>query len=437
MIAYGEGREDFQRQTRSVSVEPENGKPDTRSPLERFRTPPKKPMSVTDIISPAWCELQYWYSLTKYGKIRATPAMKQGSSVHKVLEEQVHKEVRVEVLTKEDAFGLRLWNIIQGLRTLRATGMTRELEVFGVVEGQVMIGIIDEINARCPDEEAEGKMLEEAEMAKTGKALKRKSIPLGANQRTLTDYLTGSQNGSVLEESLGWMGRVRERPRTLYLVDVKTRGSRSLPSKEGQLRPTKMQLMMYRRLLAALSANEVPAGLIFERYKLDGDKTFSDTFIGQMAQLDMNFPEDATMSDDEAVLQSSQDSVDELLAHNNLNKLWSFMVAEFAKTLRLSSSYHQPTIFSDMLTVEYRSSGSGSVMGKRSFTFDESGLDAYVADEMRWWRGERETKGVDVEEAYKCRTCEFAEKCTWRIEKIEEATNKARLRHEGRRKSEI
>jgi exonuclease V len=34
--------------------------------------------------------------------------MKQGSSVHKVLEEQVHKEVKIDVQTREDMFGLRL-----------------------------------------------------------------------------------------------------------------------------------------------------------------------------------------------------------------------------------------------------------------------------------------------------------------------------------------
>ncbi|KAG9858556.1 hypothetical protein KCU63_g7144, partial [Aureobasidium melanogenum] len=82
-------RPDAARLFAQVDAEPEQPNPlDTRSPIERFRTPPKKPLSVTDIISPAWCELQYWYSLTKYGRVRRTAAMKQGSSVHKVLEEQ-------------------------------------------------------------------------------------------------------------------------------------------------------------------------------------------------------------------------------------------------------------------------------------------------------------------------------------------------------------
>jgi len=123
---------------------------------------------VTDLVSPAWCEQQYWYSLTRFGRVRRTKAMKQGSSVHKVLEEQVHKEVTIDVQTREDMFGLRIWNVIQGLRTLRATGMTREMEVWGVLNGEVVNGIIDEINTVCPDEEAEEKMLQNEEERKTG-----------------------------------------------------------------------------------------------------------------------------------------------------------------------------------------------------------------------------------------------------------------------------
>jgi exonuclease V len=63
-------------------------------------------------------------------------------------------------------------------------------------------------------------------------------------------------------------------------------------------------------------------------------------------------------------------------------------------------------------------------------------LDAYVNDEISWWRGERDTKGVDIEDASKCRICEFAEGCSWREEKLEEAKKKARLRN-GPRKSEV
>jgi exonuclease V len=80
---------------------------------------------------------------------------------------------------------------------------------------------------------------------------------------------------------------------------------------------------------------------------------------------------------------------------------------------------------------------AGTLIGRRSFPFDARIIEKYVRDEMAWWKGERETKGVDIEEAFKCRICEFAESCTWRATKIEEGLQKARMRKEGRKKSEV
>lgn len=412
---------------------------DTRSPLARFRTAPKKPLSVTDIVSPAWCEQQYLYSLTKYGRVRKTPAMRQGSNVHKVLEEQVHTEVRVEVRTREDMFGLRMWNVIQGLRTLRATGLTREMEVWGVLDGQVVNGIVDEVSTACPDEVMERKILDNGNDAGD---VKKKGAPLDANQRTLTEYLTSSQQGArVLEDTSPWLGTLREESPHFYVVDIKTRQSRSLPPAGAQMRPTQMQLMLYHRLLSSLAADEVPSERIFERYSLDANATFSDTFIAEIGNLDSNFRSDlplASSSDEQSanasLFESSKDSVTELLEHNSLASLWRHMMAEFKKTLPAS----QPCL-SPLLTVEYRAASSGSLIGRRSFAMDASLLDEYVRDELSWWKGERATKGVEIEEAFKCRICEFAEGCSWRVQKIEEAARKARLRKEasGTKKSEM
>lgn len=358
--------------------------------------------------------------------------MKQGSSVHKVLEEQVHTEVPVEVRTKEDRFALRIWNVIQGLRTLRRTGMTREIEVWGVVEGEVVNGIIDQITTECPDETMEAQMMEEAENAKTGANRGKKRKPQPSDQRTLTDYLTSSQTASTLGQeggAYGWLGTVHEKPKTIYLVDVKTRQSKSLPPQGSQTRPTHYQLMMYHRLFTALATNSVPAERIFQRYNVNADVSFSDAFIAQMSTFDVGF--DNGLAEDEwAPPEASQDSITELLAHNSLVSLWSLMVTEFQKAIPANA-------ISSLLTAEYRAPASGNLVGKRSFVFDAESLDAYVKDELKWWRGERDTKGVEVEEAFKCQICEFAEGCTWRNTKVEEGLQKVKLRKEKRQKSDV
>ena len=365
--------------------------------------------------------------------------MKQGSSVHKVLEEQVHKEVKIDVQTREDMFGLRIWNVIQGIRTLRATGMTREMEVWGVVNGEVVNGIIDEINMVCPDEEAEEAMLQNEEAAKNS-ADKGKSLEAG--QKTLSGFLKDSQNAQILEEHFrsAPTSSHDEAPRTFYLSDVKTRQSKSLPPNGSPSRPVYMQLMLYRRLFASLAANDTPADKVFERYNLDQHAIFSDTFIAEMSQLDFNFTDTSSSPDDErqALFESNQDAVSELLAHNSLSSLWSFMIAEFARTvpIPIPPSPNVRSSVSKLVVAEYRSGGTGALIGKKAFVHDDVVLDSYANDEIRWWRGERATKGVDIEDASKCRICEFAEGCSWRQEKLEEAKKKSRLRN-GPRKSEV
>lgn len=373
--------------------------------------------------------------------------MKQGTSVHKELEEQVYIQVPVEVTTAEDKFGLRIWNTIQGVRSLRETGLTRELEVWGVIEDEVVIGIIDEITTKCPDEAMEAELLEEAK-AKSKGGKRRKSEQLPADQRTLRDFLTSSQNGSILEANPAFLGTLHEWPPTCYLVDVKTRQSKTLPAPGSQSRPTHMQLMIYHRLLASMAANEVPANKIFERYRLQPDATFSDKFIAQIANLDIaSFP---SVNDEDISPKTTQvqreDSLTELLEHNTLSSLWSLLISEFARTLpiKLSNSPISP-----LLTAEFRTArttyadadksevAAGTLIGRRCFELNANKVDAYVRDEMRWWKGERETKGVEIEEAYKCRICEFAEGCVWRETKVEEGLRKAKLRAEARRRSEI
>ncbi|PIA95817.1 putative exonuclease V, mitochondrial [Cercospora beticola] len=413
---------------------------DTRSPIERFRK--HRALTVTDLVTPAWCELQYRYSLTKYGRIKRTPAMKQGSKIHKQIEEETQIEVPVSTTTKEDRFGVNLWNIIQGLRALRATGLTRELSVYGVVDGDVVVGKIDAVSYACPDEKFEADMLAMQEAAKNGGSkIKKETLP--ADQRTMTDYLRGSQEqDTILNSQAAWSGTPARRrsARTIYLSDVKTRGSRTVPSGK-MLKSTQMQLMLYRRFLNDLAANEVEASRIFDLYKLDANANFSDDFLASMAKLQPSSPTPSQSAfagfevddaNDEMMPSadhdvSGYDPLDEILSHNTLSSLWSHMIAEFRLTIPISSS---SSCISPLLTAEFRDASSGSLIGRRSFAYDADVLEEYVKSEMSWWRGEREAQGVqDIEEAgYKCRSCKFADICTWRIDLDEKHGQKGKLR---------
>ena len=351
--------------------------------------------------------------------------------VHKSLEDQVHTTVAVDLVTKvdvsgrlvwnaEDAWGLRIWNVIQGLRTLRECGMTRELEVWGIVDGLLVNGIIDELSYVCPDRE-----LEEA----GGSVEVARNRP-AADQTSITDFLgsagTLETNGRNTLSSL--RATTQKESEKIYITDVKTRGVKSVP-KGASFRPTLMQLMIYRRLLSDLASDKVDADVIFERYELNSEASLSDSFIAQIGNLNedlLNASEDLSDETPKASQEppvSSQDSMAQLLEHNSLRSLWTFMIEEFAETLPLGARS-----IGNVLKAEYRNQTDGDILGAKTFMYDEETLSNYLRDGMQWWRGERAARGVCIEEAYKCNYCEFSEECSWRKNKVEDATERMRDR---------
>ena len=402
--------------------------PDLRSPLERFRTKPKKALSVTDLVSPSWCELQYWYTLTKFGKKRATPAMKQGTSIHKQLEDQVHVTIAVEAPTAEDAWGLRIWNVIQGLRTLRETGLTRELEVWGVIDGQVVNGVIDELSYLCPDRE-----LEESSAVNGTKKTSQQALP--SDQLTIQEFFKQNRATSGDRSTHVRTGGLPKRSSRIYITDVKTRSVKSVPQ-GASFRPTMMQLMLYHRLLSSLAEGKVDPAILFDRYRLKSSKTFSDNFMVSLSELYYDAPTDSTATTEDQDPSSSAQTTDTLqilLGHNDLNSLWKLLSEE----IRLTFPDGAASI-GTVLQAEYRTPTDGDILGRKTILYDDKLMSNYVDNELKWWRGERPAEGVCEEEAYKCGYCEFAEECTWRKEKIDQAVQRNRKAKEGqRRKSAV
>lgn len=353
--------------------------------------------------------------------------MKGGSKLHKQLEDEVHTTVTVDIAKKEDAFGLKLWNIIQGLRTLRDTGMTRELEVWGVVDGNVVNGVIDGLTYENPDPEFE-------EEIRSSQGSRSSSLPQG--QRKITDLL-GPDDGKS--------------PR-IYLFDVKTRGSSTLPT-GATVRPTKIQLCLYHRFLANMASGKLDFPYVFARYGLSLDEPFSDTFIAQIGALHDEIFHDAESepSSPPGLGPTSSPPASDFIQYNTLRGLLPLLQSE----LRLTFPRGVDSL-GTVVKVEYRrrarnpaepvpdyvngegseddTAADGNVIGENVFYVDDAVLDQYLAKDMEWWRGAREPRGVVIEEAYKCRTCEFVGACDWRRDQEAELLKIASARR-GKRKA--
>ncbi|PKS07343.1 hypothetical protein jhhlp_005945 [Lomentospora prolificans] len=367
---------------------------DERSPLVRFRTFPKKPFSVTDLTSGgAWCELQYYYTLTRlpWGRKTKTAIMREGSKVHKKLEDQVHTTVRVDVDTKEDLFGLKLWNFIQGLRTLRDTGLTRELEVWGMVDGQLCTGIVDSLSYSCPNSDFEDEIISSSQDSQDAKSdSKMRATP--------------ADNSSQL----------------VYLCDVKTRGKPYPPKGAAMLRPVKIQLFLYHRFLAEMIKGNLDFSRVFRRLDIDPDEPFTDEFIAQVGSLHDEVFYDADPESSQESNGNGHASSD-FVKYRTLRELLPLLRAELKLTFP-----NGVNSLGLLLSVDYRFRGDGSIIGSYTFPMDDQALDLHIASDMQWWKGERAPSGVDIEETFKCRLCEFSEECSWRAKMNRERLAKAK-----------
>lgn len=331
--------------------------------------------------------------------------MKQGSAVHRELEEQLFTTKTIEIESKEDAWGLRIWNVIQGLRTLQETGQTRELEVWGVVQGQIVNGVIDEVSYICPDTELEAKLTAKDKTA------------LPSDQATINDFFKANGASSLASAT---KAPRRAQSDKLYLCDVKTRAGRTLPA-GAAFRPTQYQLMVYHHLLSELATGKLDFSVLAERYALDEQKPFSDSFVAQIGSLNDGILFGSAYSEDDAVNHGMEDSITTLLNHNSLASLWRFMISSLQNVMPDGAAS-----LGNVLKAEYRSRDEGNILGRKTFPMDSGVLSRYMTKQMQWWKGERDPQGVALEEAYKCRSCDFAETCEWRLQRVEE--DKARSR---------
>ena len=469
---------------------------DVRSPLARFRTFPRKPLSVSDLTSGAWCEVQYEYTLTRLpgGRRTRTAAMKGGTKVHTRLEEEVHTTVRIDATTREDFLGIKLWNMIQGLRTLRETGLTRELEIWGVIPGtpdgggqsdrsdfepQVVNGIIDALSYHSPDPAFE-ELLESTGLSpastqegsatkspartprKRGRPKSPKTPTTSPQKARITDFFA-SQTSPRSPTTPGRPATELLPPATapvlvpapapapappqrrIYITDIKTRGTDRLPTGVA-VRPTKVQLFLYHRFLSDLAAGKLDFGIVFKRYRLNQDTPFSDSFLAQIGAVHDEVFYDA--ENDMYEIREVVDSADDTVRYRTLRSLVALLKEEVALTFPQGADS-----VGSIVAVEYRMRAkarpipeegdddeggddeefedpdAGRCIGTNVIPVDEGLLERYLSWYMAWWRGQRPAVGVQVEEAgYKCRLCEFADDCEWRIAKAEEHVQRVRER---------
>nr|XP_045006099.1 exonuclease V [Jaculus jaculus]XP_045006100.1 exonuclease V [Jaculus jaculus]XP_045006101.1 exonuclease V [Jaculus jaculus] len=68
----------------------------------------------------------------------------------------------------------------------------------------------------------------------------------------------------------------------------------------------------------------------------------------------------------------------------------------------------------DILKIEYIHQETATVLGTEIVSFEEKEVRREAQHYVAYWVGHREPQGVDVEEAWKCQTCDYKDICEWR-----------------------
>ena len=196
----------------------------------------------------------------------------------------------------------------------------------------------------------------------------------------------------------------------LVLLDYKTRQSRSLPS-VAQKKGNALQLMLYKCLLDSTTCGVTKTELLSKHLHLNRDAVLTS---GPVDYIRLCGLYSAFSSNDSSGNSSSEETQ---LTFGRVANIVSSLVVGLG--LPLVSS----------LMVQYEHQGSGEVLGVDSVEYDEVWMRRELEKNLEFWSGERAARGVEVEDAWKCQSCQFKEICVWNLRRRLESSPAARTPH--------
>jgi len=172
----------------------------------------------------------------------------------------------------------------------------------------------------------------------------------------------------------------------LELLELKTRAGNNsqLPSRAQQSR-TFLQVMLYSIMFNDLLAGKLDTTELLSKLHLNGDAVLS---------------EDVNKFANECRIPCNK------LVHIAELLLKRFQVSKIPKI--------------KSIVIEYYSQFSNEVIHRTHMDLDEGWTHSKLITMLPYWKGQRETIGVEIEEAWKCHRCEFADACVWRMKKDQE-----------------
>ena len=197
----------------------------------------------------------------------------------------------------------------------------------------------------------------------------------------------------------------------LTVLDFKTRRTNIMPS-EAQKRGHALQLMLYKCMLDSLTSGITKMNLLAEHLNLNFKRELTEGVLEHISRYGM-----------QALFTESKVTVSANVGDN----IQSSPVAEegggFRVTLgelagkisELIVGLNLPLVSS--LMVQYVYQQTHEEIGMEVIEYDEPWARKAYKDSLDFWLGKREPQGVDLEDLWKCESCQFKDICVWRRQK--------------------
>ena len=209
--------------------------------------------------------------------------------------------------------------------------------------------------------------------------------------------------------------------RELVILDNKTRRTNSLPS-DAQKMGHSLQLMLYKCMLDGLTCGTTNLRLLVKHLNLDFNRELTRGVIEHIEKCGLSglFP---TLTETDYTTSAGKESNPPIS-----RKITFEAVAD--RMYMLISGLGLPLVSSMLVQYEYQV--TGEVIGVESVDYDEQWMKEMLKSSVDFWNGRRPAKGVDIEDSWKCESCQFRDVCVWRIQKGLEQSPAARVQRSSR-----
>ena len=178
------------------------------------------------------------------------------------------------------------------------------------------------------------------------------------------------------------------------IFELKTRQRKTVPGASQKVTHD-LQVMLYKQLFDDLISGKTTIELIEKHMRLDADKQFGLDVMSEVDGHKFSVPA------------------------GNLRQLFKLLVDTMSCMPRISQLYIEYCYQEDESTIEFHQVRQRPEWFKQIYK-------RYI----EYWRGERGACGVDIEDAWKCHSCDYNEICEWRRRKSDEcrANNKIHIK---------